>query len=266
MPKIGFKQTEETKLKMSISHLGHHVSEETRQKIRLALIGKPKSEETKEKLSRSHKGLLLGRNHPMFGKHHSHGTKEKMRFAKLKNPVRYWLGKYLLESTKKKMSLSKRGKPSPRKGEHLSEKSKQRLSLAHKGKCLSEKHKKMISESMKKFFLEHSEHKEKIIRNVLKSRINSPNKLEYKWIRIFRKHNLPYRFVGNGEFILGGKCPDFIQTNGKKICVEVRNENICKFFDKISPEDYKERRIKHFKQYGWDCIVIFEDNLKRLLK
>lgn len=37
--------------------------------------------------------LHLGKNHHFYGKHHSEEVKEKIRQAKLKNPIRYWLNK-----------------------------------------------------------------------------------------------------------------------------------------------------------------------------
>lgn len=59
-------------------------------------------------------------------------------------------GKKHSKEAKKKMSLAKLGKPSPRKGVTLSTNTKEKLRKANIGKTLSENHKKKISEGMKK--------------------------------------------------------------------------------------------------------------------
>jgi hypothetical protein len=52
----GWKHTEDTKRKMSISRFGHPVSVNTRRKIAATKIGKPRSEDTKRKISVARKG------------------------------------------------------------------------------------------------------------------------------------------------------------------------------------------------------------------
>jgi len=72
------------------------------------------SEKTKKKISESHKGLLVGKKHPMYGKYHT-------------------------EESKKKMSLAKKGKSGNMLGKHHSEETKRKISEAMKGKSLREK-------------------------------------------------------------------------------------------------------------------------------
>lgn len=59
---------------------GHKVSEEMRRKISQAQMGRRLSEETKRKLSEANKGP----KHPLWGKHHTEETKNKMRNIKIK--------------------------------------------------------------------------------------------------------------------------------------------------------------------------------------
>ena len=88
----------------------------------------------------------------------------------------------------------------------------------------------------------------------IKSFHKSPNKPEQRLINIIEKYQLPYKFVGNGEFILGGKNPDFMNINGEKKLIEIygtywhRNEN---------PED----RIDLFKEYGFETLIFWENEL-----
>lgn len=78
---IGCKHTEETKLKLSISHKnkipwnkGKKLSKETRDKMSISFKGRIFSEEHKRKLSES----KSGKNHPMYGKKLSKEHKEKI--------------------------------------------------------------------------------------------------------------------------------------------------------------------------------------------
>lgn len=63
------------------------------------------SEETKKLISKHHADVS-GENHPMYGKHHSKETKEKMRQAAL--------GRVVSEETKQKISKATKGKNNPR--------------------------------------------------------------------------------------------------------------------------------------------------------
>lgn len=114
--RLGIKASEETKQKMSESHIGLNTWSKGRvmsdeQKLRyknlgLSNKGKPKSEEHKQKLSESLKGRKpnylgckhteeqrkkisdskKGEKHHLFGKNHNEETKQKMRESALNKP------------------------------------------------------------------------------------------------------------------------------------------------------------------------------------
>lgn len=67
------------------------------------MYGKHRSEETKQKISNGRKGKYCGENNPMYGKQHTEETKQKMSIA--------MKGKQLSEETKQKMSITRKGKP-----------------------------------------------------------------------------------------------------------------------------------------------------------
>jgi len=69
------------------------------------------SAETRRKMSESRKGKRLGKDNPMFGKHHS-------------------------EETRRKMSEDRKGEKHPMYGTHPSEESRRKMSASHKGKQL----------------------------------------------------------------------------------------------------------------------------------
>jgi hypothetical protein len=78
--------------------------------------------------------------------------------------------------------------------------------------------------------------------------------LERKFIKIIRKYDLPYKYVGNGSFLIGFKNPDFINTSGDKSCIEVAN----RFHHQ---GDWAINRREYFKKFGWNCAIIFEDEI-----
>ena len=65
--------------------------------------------------------------------------------------------------------------------------------------------------------------------------------LEIKMNEIILKNNLPYKFVGHGDFCVGRKNPDFINVNGEKIAIEVYCKKHKNLFGR-SCEDWKISR------------------------
>ena len=168
-------------------------------------------EETRRKLSELKKGLLSGEKNPMFGKHHSEETKQKIggvhkgkhiseeQKKKLSVALKGRImsdehkkkigeankGKHHTEETKKKMSVSKKGLQSGEKhpmfGKHHTEETKKKMSQNHYdcsgeknpmfGKHLSEESKKKLSDA-KKGKPMSEEQKKKLSKRVLQFTLN----------------------------------------------------------------------------------------------
>ena len=75
--------------------------------------------------------------------------------------------------------------------------------------------------------------------------------------KIIEKHGLPYKFVGDGSFIIGRKNPDFININGDKVAIEVYAK-YYKLKNSKTIDEWKENRIKVFAEYGWN-IIFFDE-------
>src|SRR4030042_3558385 len=101
------------------------------------LYGKHHTEETIEKMR------IYGKTHPVnfwLGKKRDEKTKEKIRNTKINNPIKYWLGRKLKEEHRKNLSESHKGKKNWIKGKKHKKESKEKMSLAKKGKYCLENH------------------------------------------------------------------------------------------------------------------------------
>lgn len=153
------------------------------------------------------------------------------------------------------------GKNNPMYGKYHTEDTKRKMSLAKKGKYHTEDTKRKLSLTNKELW-KNPEFKEKKLKAMLKGLFKSPTSLEKQYIKLFKKYNLPFNYVGNGKLIIDGRNPDFVESNGKKIVIDVRHTKVCEFMQKITHEQYKARRIKHFAKNGWKCLLFFETGLE----
>lgn len=82
-----------------------------------------------------------------------------------------------------------------------------------------------------------------------------PSKPEMALLRIIEDNKLPFEYVGDGEVIIGRKCPDFININGKKQVVEL-------FGDYWHRGQNPQDRVEVFAHYGFSTLVIWQHELK----
>jgi len=154
-----------------------------------------------------------------------------------------WLNKKRSEETCKKISKVLIGCKSWNKGKKASMETRKKMSKSHKGVPLTKEH----------------------IKNSLRRREKSS--LEIRVDDVIKKYKLPYKFVGNGKFFIERKNPDFVNTNGKKVAVEVYCRKHKDLF-RGGCDEWKEERQNIFKQYGWSILFIEDwqtNNEKKLL-
>ena len=98
--------------------------------------------------------------------------------------------------------------------------------------------------------------REELFSKVFKSNEIKPNKMEILLDDLIQDI-IPneFKYVGDGQVWIGGKNPDWINTNGKKQLIEFFGN----YWHKI--EDEKIRK-EHFKKYGFDCLIIWEHDLQ----
>ena len=155
---------------------------------------------------------------------------------------------------KKRMSENRMGHPSYTKGMKWTDEHKKKISLGCKGKKHTEESNKRKSEYAKT----HPEYLKRVLGRREKS------SLEIKMEGLLEKFNLPYKFVGNGEVIIGGKNPDFVNCNGDKIAVDVYYRRHKEQF-RGGLKQWKESRQEIFQTYGWKLIFFDETEVNEAL-
>ena len=170
-----------------------------------------------------------GSKNPFFGKNHKESSKKLIMESWGKPEVRY----RKIENMKKTLSLP--------------EKKEQRRKIS-------------------KELWQTDIYREKTIKSMLSSLFKRPTSYEQKLVGLIKKYTLPYKYVGNGEFILAGKNPDFINTNGEKIVIEVYEIAHLGIFKSIN---YELERSQLFAKYGYKTKFItgkelFDDDWEQI--
>jgi hypothetical protein len=89
-----------------------------------------------------------------------------------------------------------------------------------------------------------------------------PNKKETQLINLFKDNNLPYKYVGDGKLIIGGYNPDFCNTDGQKKLMEMFGQYWHSPAKIRAWYETEQGRIAQFKSLGFDCLVIWENELR----
>lgn len=87
----------------------------------------------------------------------------------------------------------------------------------------------------------------------------NPTKPEILLSELFQELGLPFRYVGGGEIWLGNRNPDFINTSDKKQVIEL-------FGSYWHTEPEIITRTEHFKQHGFETLIIWDSELKDIDK
>ena len=160
------------------------------------------------------------------------------------------------------------------KGRIFSEEYKRKQSIAHKGKLMGDENpskrpevRKKISEKgmgrknskeqndkMSRLWKQRWKTDQEYINKWRQSIDASPNKKETFLINFFKENSLPFEFVGDFKVNIGGSFPDFINKDKRKI-IEL-------FGNYWHKKEEEQQRINHFKDYGYECLVIWENELK----
>lgn len=133
----------------------------------------------------------------------------------------------------------------------------EKISKIQTGRKLSEETKDRMSIKRKKY-LSNKENLEQHLKNTFFKAKIRPNKSEIKLYEIVNS-SLPDEYILNWsrQLMIGGMFPDLVNINGKKKLIEF-------FGDYWHRNDNPQERINKFRKFGFDCLVIWEHELKDL--
>lgn len=137
------------------------------------------------------------------------------------------------------------------------------LSCAIKVIAKSEERNKKIVKNVTKFWQDF-ERKDKRVRAIRKGAKKCPTNPEKK-LNILLQKLFPseYRFVGDGQFILAGRNPDFVNINGQKKIIELYGDYWHgEEFTGRTKEEEEWQRVDCFAQYGYQTLIIWEHELE----
>jgi predicted Zn-dependent protease with MMP-like domain len=221
-----------------------------------------------------------GSGNPRFGKRASSETRQKMsksqkiscrkspsNFSNL-SPERLALivakaqeinkTKTISSETKLKISKATSGVNNPFYGKHHTEETKRKLSNIRKAQ---------IALGCRYGFAKMSkEQLREINQRTIAKCCARPNKAESRLMNIIDEA-CPgqYRYTGDASVRIANLYPDFLNVNGKKKVIEMfgnyfHSDALIKERDKKTAR--KPERIAIYQAYGFDCLIIWESELK----
>jgi len=240
---------EEYKKKYGVNNL---FSKKSREELSKAHKGKKLSKEHKKKLSEAHKGEKFSEERKakiskaLKGRERDFSEEHK---AKISEALK---GREFSEEHKE--NLSKAGE-----GREFSEETKLKISNTLKGREFPEEWKAKLSEALEN---PSEEKREKARKGAIQAYKNGkynkrPTSIEKQFMEICDRHDLPFKYVGDGQFWIEGMNPDFVNVNGRKVAIEILG-------DYWHNEDEFRKRKGKFSKYGWKCIGIWGHELEEL--
>ena len=261
--------------------------------------GVPKPEEQKSKISESRKKYLkktdskilneiykkmantkrrkevhLGENNPMYGKKRPDLSKRnreqwndvnfrrKMRKVLAKNIEKMRNSTTLRNRTNNPMWNPETVKKAVRSRDYKEIARKTTLTKRKKGIFLEYSKRMKENNPMKDPLVNAKVNKNpEYMKKRISSLIKKPNHKEKVLIDLIDKNKLPYNYVGNGKLMIGSKNPDFIHKTNNNI-IELFGDYWHSNKKARCYEETEEGRIKFFKEYGFNTLVIWEKELK----
>lgn len=200
------------------------------------------------------------------GSKHTPETIEKLREAGRKQG-----GHPHSEESKAKIHASKLGSRNPNYGKHPSAETHRKLSLSRigsKNSFYGRHHSAETREKIRLAGLGEKNHNygkprdDAIVRKVMLSNRVRPNKAELKLQEILDRYfPKQWKFVGDGEVIIGGLCPDFINVNNEKTLLELYGSYWHSSKLLRNWKSTELGRIMHYNSYGFKCLIVWEKEL-----
>lgn len=173
------------------------------------------------------------------------------KIGKYSGEKAYWFGKHLPDEQRKSHSIKMKKWWSA-----LSDEKRQEICKVRKLYIPSEATRKKISATVSKVLKDKWLNDPEYTKMMGTAWRVKPNKPETFLLNLLNElYPGEWKYTGDFSFVINGKSPDFVNCNGKKLCIELfgnywhRNDN---------PDD----RAKVFEPFGYKILVIWEHELK----
>lgn len=103
--------------------------------------------------------------------------------------------------------------------------------------------------------------KELLAAERVKARCVRPTVGEHKFMSLCEEHNLPIRYVGDGQVIIGGRCPDFIHRTEDKVIEIFGSYWHSDANSRVKPCYHYQPTMEHYKRCGFDCLILWDYEL-----
>ena len=151
-------------------------------------------------------------------------------------------------------------------GKHHSEETRRKISQAVKKVWENLDYRKRAQEKSREATLklwQDPNYREKVILATIRANSQRPTAPEKQVLDAIEQYHLPYKYTGDGSFIIHGICPDFTNTNNQKIVIEVFGN----YFH--SPEvlgnEWRRTelgRIMVYNSFGFRCLILWEESIQ----
>ena len=260
----GYKQTFETRKRMSAAQRKRFSTPEGRAKLSAACKGRIISPETKAKMKIAQRKL---HDLPEYRAKLSKAMKGRIMspewIARISKALK---GKKFSPEHKAKISvnMSRIHKDRRKTLEHRTN-----ISIGHNKLYETPEYQASVTAGLRRAWREKSqEERDKHIQAIMLGMQAHPNKPELYLLELLDAiYPNEWKYVGNGQFILGGKNPDFVNVDGRKQIIELFG-NYWHSKERTGRTEKEEvrHRQKVYSQYGYGTLVIWQSELKNQSK
>lgn len=132
------------------------------------------------------------------------------------------------------------------------------------GRHLSQESKTLISMKAESRFKDQA-YRDRIVRASRIGCHSRPTAPEAKLIQIINANKFPFRYTGDGSFIINGLNPDFMCTNNENKLIEVFGRAFHdpeQSFMEVPWQRQYFGRMAIYSQLGYKCLILWDDELK----
>lgn len=259
----GSHHTAESNEKNRIAHLGKTLSPEHITKVIEASNQSGADEEVQRRKSNTLKMFYSSPD----------GIALRARFSQQRLGNRNAKGYRHTEDAKVRMSASRMGQ-AHMLGHHQTDEVRTKVSKATKGVAnpmYGKKHPKAVRMKMSRMGKQrwlnpiYRDRQRRVMQLAQHIRPTEPERIVFNILETIVPSD--WKYTGDGEVIICGRNPDFTNVNGHKSCILLHGIywhlwRKQKDNPELTKEQVEQEDINFYRTYGWDCLIVWEDELK----